>query len=75
MRITAIEVYHVHYGLKDKKYAWSGGHSVTSFLSNIVKVCTDEGSTATARCARWAPATWMPTRRALPRESASWGPR
>jgi len=43
MRITAIEVYHVRYGLKDKKYAWSGGHSVTSFLSNIVKVCTDEG--------------------------------
>ena len=43
MKITTIEVFHVTYGLKDRKYAWSGGHAVTSFLSNVVKVSTDEG--------------------------------
>jgi L-alanine-DL-glutamate epimerase-like enolase superfamily enzyme len=45
MRITAIDVHHIHYGLKDTRYAWSGGHAVTSFLSNIVKVSTDAGVT------------------------------
>jgi L-alanine-DL-glutamate epimerase-like enolase superfamily enzyme len=43
VKITTIEVFHVTYGLKDRKYAWSGGHAVTSFLSNVVKVSTDEG--------------------------------
>jgi len=43
VRITAVEVFHVTYGLKDREYAWSGGHAVTSFLSNVVKVSTDGG--------------------------------
>jgi L-alanine-DL-glutamate epimerase-like enolase superfamily enzyme len=43
MKITQIDVYQLTYGLRDHKYAWSGGHSVTSFLTNIVKVSTGEG--------------------------------
>lgn len=43
MKITQIDVYQVDYKLLDQKYAWSRGHSVTSFVSTIVKVSTDEG--------------------------------
>jgi L-alanine-DL-glutamate epimerase-like enolase superfamily enzyme len=43
MKITQIDVYQVDYKLLDKKYAWSGGHAVTSFVSTIVKISTDEG--------------------------------
>lgn len=43
MKITQIDVYQVNYKLLDQKYAWSGGHSVTSFVSTIVKISTDEG--------------------------------
>jgi L-alanine-DL-glutamate epimerase-like enolase superfamily enzyme len=43
MLINRIDVFQVHYGLVDKTYAWSGGHSVNSFLSTIVKISTDEG--------------------------------
>jgi cis-L-3-hydroxyproline dehydratase len=43
MRIAQIDVFQVNYGLHDKRYSWSGGHSVTSFVSTIVKVTTDEG--------------------------------
>jgi len=43
MKITQIDVYQVSYRLLDRKYAWSGGHSVSSFVSTIVKISTDEG--------------------------------
>jgi len=43
MQIKNIEVFQVKYGLRDKSYAWSGGHSVTEFLSNIVRISTDDG--------------------------------
>jgi L-alanine-DL-glutamate epimerase-like enolase superfamily enzyme len=43
MVITRIDVFQVRYGLVDEKYAWSGGHSVDSFISTIVKISTDEG--------------------------------
>lgn len=43
MLITRIDVFQVRYGLVDETYAWSGGHSVNSFLSTIVKISTDEG--------------------------------
>ena len=43
MRIIQIDVYQVTYGLRDKSYAWSGGHSVSSFVSNIVRISTDQG--------------------------------
>jgi L-alanine-DL-glutamate epimerase-like enolase superfamily enzyme len=43
MKITRIDVYQVRYGLRDQKYAWSGGHAVTSFTSSIVRISTDEG--------------------------------
>jgi len=43
MKITSIEVFQVPYKLKDAHYSWSGGHSVSSFLTTIVKVTTDEG--------------------------------
>ena len=48
MKITQIDVFQVRYGLLDHAYAWSGGHSVTSVLSNIVKISTDEGVTGYA---------------------------
>ena len=43
MLINRIDVFQVRYGLVDKTYAWSGGHSVNSFLSTIVKISTDQG--------------------------------
>jgi len=43
MKITQIDVYQVNYKLLDQKYAWSRGHAVTSFISTIVKISTDEG--------------------------------
>jgi L-alanine-DL-glutamate epimerase-like enolase superfamily enzyme len=43
MKINSIEVFQVKYGLHDKTYAWSGGHSVSVFVSTIVKISTDEG--------------------------------
>jgi len=43
MKITQIDVYQVTYGLLGQKYSWSGGHYVTSFVSTVVKVSTDEG--------------------------------
>ncbi len=43
MKITQIDVYQVNYKLIDQKYAWSRGHAVTSFISTIIKISTDEG--------------------------------
>lgn len=43
MKITRIDVYQVNYKLLDQKYAWSRGHEVTSFISTIIKISTDEG--------------------------------
>jgi cis-L-3-hydroxyproline dehydratase len=43
MRITTIELFHVTYRLHDQRYAWSGGHAVEAFLTNIVRVSTDTG--------------------------------
>lgn len=43
MRIQQIDVFQIKYGLRDNVYAWSGGHSVNEFLSNIVRISTDDG--------------------------------
>jgi L-alanine-DL-glutamate epimerase-like enolase superfamily enzyme len=48
VKITRIDVFQVRYELVDKSYAWSGGHSVTAFVSNIVKILTDQGITGYA---------------------------
>jgi cis-L-3-hydroxyproline dehydratase len=45
MRITRLDAYQLDYRLHDQKYAWSGGHAVTAFVTTIVKVSTDEGLT------------------------------
>ena len=45
MKITQIDLFQVTYRLLDQRYAWSGGKSVTSFLSSIVRIRTDEGFT------------------------------
>ena len=45
MVIKKVEVFQVRYGLHEEKYAWSGGHSVDSFLTTIVKLTTNEGTT------------------------------
>jgi L-alanine-DL-glutamate epimerase-like enolase superfamily enzyme len=43
MKIKQIDVFQVDYKLLDKKYAWSRAQAVTSFVSTIVKISTDEG--------------------------------
>jgi hypothetical protein len=43
MKITQIDVYQIRYGFLEHKYEWSGGHSVSSFLSHVVRLSTDEG--------------------------------
>jgi len=43
MKITQIDVYWVTYGLLDREYALSRCRSVTSLISTVVKVSTDEG--------------------------------
>jgi len=43
MKIARIDVYQVDYRLLDQKYAWSRGQAVTSFVSTVVKITTDEG--------------------------------
>jgi cis-L-3-hydroxyproline dehydratase len=43
MQIARIDLFQIAYPLIDKEYAWSGGHAVTSFLSTIVKLTTDDG--------------------------------
>ncbi|NIM89482.1 MAG: mandelate racemase [Candidatus Aminicenantes bacterium] len=43
MKISQIDVYQVDYKLLDQKYAWSRGHVVTSFVSTIIRISTDEG--------------------------------
>ncbi|MBW2057616.1 MAG: mandelate racemase/muconate lactonizing enzyme family protein [Deltaproteobacteria bacterium] len=43
MKITQIDVYQVTYGYLEGRYAWSGGHSVSSLVSTIVRLSTDEG--------------------------------
>jgi L-alanine-DL-glutamate epimerase-like enolase superfamily enzyme len=45
MVINGIDVFQVRYGLHEETYRWSGGHSVDSFVSTIVKLSTDEGIT------------------------------
>jgi L-alanine-DL-glutamate epimerase-like enolase superfamily enzyme len=45
MVINRIDVFQLRYGLHEQKYAWSGGHSVDSFLTTIVKLTTDDGIT------------------------------
>ena len=43
MKIKQIDVYQVDYRLLIQKYAWSRGHAVSSFVSTVVKISTDEG--------------------------------
>jgi L-alanine-DL-glutamate epimerase-like enolase superfamily enzyme len=43
MRIVQVDLFQVTYRLLGRKYAWSGGHAVEGFISDIVKVSTDEG--------------------------------
>jgi len=45
MKISRISVYQVDLPLKEGKYNWSGGKSVSVFDSSIVKIETDEGIT------------------------------
>jgi L-alanine-DL-glutamate epimerase-like enolase superfamily enzyme len=45
MRINRFDLYQVPYQLSQRDYAWSGGHSVKGFLSNVLRITTDEGLT------------------------------
>lgn len=42
MRIKQIDLFQLNYKLLDEKYSWSRGNYVESFLTNIVKITTDE---------------------------------
>ena len=42
MKIARIDVFQVDYKLLDRQYAWSRGQAVSSFVSTVVKVSTDE---------------------------------
>jgi L-alanine-DL-glutamate epimerase-like enolase superfamily enzyme len=48
MKIVRIDVFQVDYKLLDQQYAWSRGQAVSSFVSTVVKVSTDEGITGFA---------------------------
>lgn len=43
MKITRIDVFQLDYRLLDQEYAWSRGQAVTSFVSTVVRISTDEG--------------------------------
>ena len=43
MKITRLDLYQIPYRLLDHRYAWSGGHAVSTFLTTIVKISTDTG--------------------------------
>jgi L-alanine-DL-glutamate epimerase-like enolase superfamily enzyme len=45
MKITAIAVFQLGYGLHEKTYAWSGGHAVERFTTTVVRISTDAGLT------------------------------
>ena len=45
MRIIRLDLFQVPYQLSQRDYAWSGGHSVTGFLSNVLRITTDDGLT------------------------------
>lgn len=42
MKIKQIDLFQLNYKLLDEKYSWSRGNYVESFLTNIVKLTTDE---------------------------------
>ena len=50
MVIKRVEVFQLRYGLHEEKYAWSGGHSVDSFLTTIVKLTTNGNSSISEGC-------------------------
>ena len=43
MKITQIDTFQVNYKLLGQEYAWSRGQAVSSFVSTIVRISTDEG--------------------------------
>jgi L-alanine-DL-glutamate epimerase-like enolase superfamily enzyme len=43
MKITQIDVYQIDYKYLGGEYAWSGGHSISTLTSTIIKISTDEG--------------------------------
>jgi L-alanine-DL-glutamate epimerase-like enolase superfamily enzyme len=45
VKIRQIDVYQLQYDLREKEYAWSGGHAVKGLTTTIVQVATDEGLT------------------------------
>ena len=74
MKITQIDVYQIKYGFLEHKYAWSGGHSVSSFLSNVVRVSTDEGLKGFAEVCPLGPAYMDAYARGVPAGIEELGP-
>ncbi|MEE9199583.1 MAG: mandelate racemase, partial [Dehalococcoidia bacterium] len=56
MKISRIDVYRKTYSLVEQVYAWSGGHSVSTLDSTIVKITTDEGLSGYGECCPLGPA-------------------
>jgi L-alanine-DL-glutamate epimerase-like enolase superfamily enzyme len=74
MKITQIDVYQVSYRLLEQKYSWSGGHSVTQFVSNILKMSTDEGLKGFAEMCPLGPAYMDAYARGVPTGIEELGP-
>lgn len=66
MKITQIDVYQITYEYLGGEYAWSGGHSVSSLVSTIVKVSTDEGLKGFAEVCPLGPAYMAAYARGVP---------
>jgi L-alanine-DL-glutamate epimerase-like enolase superfamily enzyme len=56
MKITAIQIYRVDLPLKEGRYNWSGGKSVSVFDSTIVRIETDQGLIGYGECCPLGPA-------------------
>ena len=73
VKITRIDVYQLQYALHDRTYAWSGGHSVSSFTTSIVRVGTDEGLSGFGEVCPLGPAYMAAHARGVPAAIAEVG--
>jgi cis-L-3-hydroxyproline dehydratase len=74
MKITRLDVHQVSYRLLEDTYAWSSGHSVSAFISTIVRVSTDAGLTGYGEVCPLGPAYMDAHARGVPGALAEMGP-
>ena len=74
MKIKQIDVFQINYRLLDQRYAWSRGHSVSTFVSTIVKISTDKGLNGFAEVCPLGSAYMDAHARGVPASIAEIGP-